>query len=409
MTPLPNTDASVPLRIALLIDADNVHPSFADEMFAVLAELGVVTLRRAYGNFGKPEVQKWHAAMRQHAVAPVHQHDLVAGKNATDIRLAIDAIELVVEKQCDVLAIASSDSDFSPLAIRLRERGVPVIGFAQRGKTAADLAAAFDSFHLLDRQAVVGNVAAPRQAAAAGPGRSVGGDGGRGGGTRARRPRRGAAAQAGVALPANARAPVAAASPAPAPITVAAPVPTSVAMPRPVAAPAARQTTELGPAAPELSAELATEATESTEAVAAPRKRRSTSKRTRALPVDAHVEASASTEASDEPPPPAPTLAPDVASPASRVATQAGRPRDGAGAETSTGPEAHWPAGIAAILAAVPGLQSGEVALNSASESLRRAGILQGRSASPSRLFKKYPEYFELLPPNRPKTVHFIG
>lgn len=310
-------DKAQPLRIALLIDADNVHPTFADEMFAVLGALGVVTLRRAYGNFGKPEVQKWHAAMRQHAVAPVHQHDLVAGKNATDIRLAIDAIELAVEGQVDVLAIASSDSDFSPLAIRLRERGMPVIGFAQRGKTAADLAAAFDTFHLLERSSADGADVKPA--------------------ARARRTRAKpvlTAAAAATLLTAEA------ASPAPAPKA---------------AAPARRTR-------------------------AAPRSRRTSA-------IDA---AEAGAVMADEPvaikaPAPAPAP-PSVAKPAPA-----------------------WPADIAAILAAVPDLRGAGMPLNSASEALRRAGILQGRNASPSRLFKKYPLYFRLHPAGKPETVHFIG
>ncbi len=338
MTSLPNSDGASIVRIALLIDADNLHPSFADEMFAVLGELGVVTLRRAYGNFGKPEVQKWHAAMRQHAVAPVHQHDLVAGKNATDIRLAIDAIELVVEKQCDVLAIASSDSDFSPLAIRLRERGVPVIGFAQRGKTAADLAAAFDSFHLLDRAPS----AAPEAAAP-------------------RRTRKAAtAAVSGVAL-----------------ATVPPPAPAATRSRRGVAKIAA-----------------ATSPVARGELPSAPAGR---------------VAAPSATAGAAPSAPEARVAAPGAG--VARVATPGASVAAQPTAEHSAGAGAvrDWPVEIAAILAAVPELHGAGMALNSASEALRRAGILKGRNASPSRLFKKYPEYFQLRPLNKPETVHFVG
>ncbi len=374
MTSLPNSDGASIVRIALLIDADNLHPSFADEMFAVLGELGVVTLRRAYGNFGKPEVQKWHAAMRQHAVAPVHQHDLVAGKNATDIRLAIDAIELVVEKQCDVLAIASSDSDFSPLAIRLRERGVPVIGFAQRGKTAADLAAAFDSFHLLDRApSAAPEAAAPRRtrkaatAAVSGvalatvppPAPAA---------TRSRR---------GVAKVAAATSPVARGELPPAPAgRVAAPRATAGAAPR----------ASVGGVA----------ATGASEARGA---------------VPARVAAPGASQARVAAPGASEARVAAPSAPQARVATPGASVAAQSTAEHSAGAGAvrDWPAEIAAILAAVPELHGAGMALNSASEALRRAGILKGRNASPSRLFKKYPEYFQLRPLNKPETVHFVG
>ena len=330
-------DKKPPLRIALLIDADNVHPSFADEMFAVLGDLGVITLRRAYGNFGKPEVQKWHAAMRQHAVAPVHQHDLVAGKNATDIRLAIDAIELAVEGQVDVLAIASSDSDFSPLAIRLRERGMPVIGFAQRGKTAADLAAAFDTFHLLERSSAERNSAESSDAKPA---------------TRTRQTRAKPLTGSGRSI-------------ADAPTRVAAAMVEPPAALPPLVQPTAEREAD--------AAEPSSTAAPKRRSRAAPRSRRA------AVADDAEV---ASIETRPVPKTPTPPVA---------------------------RPVPVWPADIAAILAAVPELRAGGMPLNSASEALRRAGILQGRNASPSRLFKKYPLYFQLHPVGKPETVHFIG
>ncbi|GAA4008696.1 NYN domain-containing protein [Sphingomonas humi] len=116
-------------NIALLIDADNASPDHLDEVLLVLGELGGINVRRAYGNWSKPALKGWGQLTTQHSIQPIQQFDVVKGKSATDMRMVIDAMDMLHRDQIDGLGIMSSDSDFLPLAQRIREAGIPVYGF----------------------------------------------------------------------------------------------------------------------------------------------------------------------------------------------------------------------------------------------------------------------------------------
>ena len=122
--------AETPLKnIALLIDADNVSPTGIDPVLTVLAELGQVNIRRAYGNWAKSALAKWDKITHRFGLQPVQQFDLTKGKNATDMAMTIDAVDLLYGGKVDGFGIMSSDSDFTPLVARLRQDGLIVYGF----------------------------------------------------------------------------------------------------------------------------------------------------------------------------------------------------------------------------------------------------------------------------------------
>lgn len=116
-------------NVALLIDADNASPSAVDPVLGVLAELGPVNIRRVYGNWKKPALKSWEAMTLQHAIQPYQQFDITKGKNATDMRMTIDAMDLLFAGRVTGFGLMSSDSDFMPLAQRIRQDGIPVYGF----------------------------------------------------------------------------------------------------------------------------------------------------------------------------------------------------------------------------------------------------------------------------------------
>jgi uncharacterized protein (TIGR00288 family) len=115
--------------IALLIDADNASPNHLDPVLTVLAELGDINVRRAYGNWRKPALKSWADLTLEYAIEPYQQFDIVKGKNATDMRIVIDAMDLMFSGKVAGFGIMSSDSDFMPLAQRIRQDGLPVYGF----------------------------------------------------------------------------------------------------------------------------------------------------------------------------------------------------------------------------------------------------------------------------------------
>ncbi|MEQ7872731.1 NYN domain-containing protein [Sphingomonas sp. ASV193] len=117
------------LNIALLIDADNASPDHLDEVLLVLSELGTINIRRAYGNWSKAALKGWGQLTGQHSIVPVQQFDVVKGKSATDMKMTIEAMDLLYRGHVDGFGIMSSDSDFLPLAQRIREDGLPVYGF----------------------------------------------------------------------------------------------------------------------------------------------------------------------------------------------------------------------------------------------------------------------------------------
>ncbi len=116
-------------NIALLIDADNASHHGIDPVLTVLAELGQVNIRRAYGNWAKPALSNWNKITHRYGISPQQQFDLTKGKNATDMAMSIDAIDLLYAGKVDGFGIMSSDSDFTPLVTRLRQDGLIVYGF----------------------------------------------------------------------------------------------------------------------------------------------------------------------------------------------------------------------------------------------------------------------------------------
>ena len=122
-------------NIALLIDADNTSPKGIDPVLTVMAELGQVNIKRAYGNFAKNNLARWDQITHKYGIRPQQQFDVSKGKNATDMAMTIDAIDLLYQGKVDGFGIMSSDSDFTPLVTRLRQDGLIVYGFGSKEKT----------------------------------------------------------------------------------------------------------------------------------------------------------------------------------------------------------------------------------------------------------------------------------
>ncbi|KQT33006.1 hypothetical protein ASG29_13155 [Sphingomonas sp. Leaf412] len=116
-------------NVALLIDADNASYHAIDPVLTVLAELGTVNVRRVYGNWSKPALTGWRDMSIRHGIEPQQQFDLTKGKNATDMKMTIDAMDLLFRGRVEGFGIMSSDSDFMPVAMRIRQDGLPVYGF----------------------------------------------------------------------------------------------------------------------------------------------------------------------------------------------------------------------------------------------------------------------------------------
>src|SRR6476619_234911 len=116
-------------NVALLIDADNASPDHLDQVLLVLGALGTINIRRAYGNWAKSSLKGWGNLTGVHSIVPMQQFDVVKGKSSTDMRMTIDAMDLLYRGHVDGFGIMSSDSDFLPLAQRIREEGLPVYGF----------------------------------------------------------------------------------------------------------------------------------------------------------------------------------------------------------------------------------------------------------------------------------------
>jgi len=133
------------LRFAVLIDADNVPSGNLREMMEEIAKYGNPTYKRIYGDWTKPHVGRWKEPLLEHAITPIQQYSYTQGKNATDSAMIIDAMDILYSGKVDGFCIISSDSDFTRLALRLREAGMQVIGMGQK-KTPAPFIAACNKF-----------------------------------------------------------------------------------------------------------------------------------------------------------------------------------------------------------------------------------------------------------------------
>lgn len=132
-------------RLAVLIDADNVPYSNIKEMLEEIAKYGTPTFKRIYADWTKPTVSGWKGVLLENAITPVQQYSYTSGKNATDSAMIIDAMDILYSGRVDGFCIVSSDSDFTRLAIRLREAGMKVFGIGQK-KTPVPFISACDKF-----------------------------------------------------------------------------------------------------------------------------------------------------------------------------------------------------------------------------------------------------------------------
>src|SRR5262245_39800612 len=119
-------------RLAVLIDADNASAKIADALFEEIAKIGEASVRRIYGDFSNGRSKGWADILSKHAIIPQQQFAYTTGKNASDITLVIDAMDLLHRGQFNGFCLVSSDSDFTRLAARIREQGVDVYGFGER-------------------------------------------------------------------------------------------------------------------------------------------------------------------------------------------------------------------------------------------------------------------------------------
>jgi hypothetical protein len=120
------------LRLAVLIDADNAQAAVIEGLLAEIARFGEATVRRIYGDFTAPTSSSWKKVLQRYAIKPVQQFAYTTGKNATDSTLIIDAMDLLYTRKFDGFCLITSDSDFTGLAMRLREEGLTVLGFGEK-------------------------------------------------------------------------------------------------------------------------------------------------------------------------------------------------------------------------------------------------------------------------------------
>ena len=137
------------LIVALLIDADNAPAKKIDFIMSELANYGSVMVRKIYGNWKDDRLKSWENVLLDYALAPVQQFDYTKGKNATDMAMTIDVMDLLFLNKVDVFCLVSSDCDFTPLAMRIKASGKQVIGFGEH-KTPKSLVAACSKFLFLD-------------------------------------------------------------------------------------------------------------------------------------------------------------------------------------------------------------------------------------------------------------------
>ncbi|MFZ4105379.1 NYN domain-containing protein [Flavobacterium sp.] len=138
-------DTKFDLKLAVLIDADNVPYANVKEMFEEIAKYGTPTFKRIYADWTKPTVSGWKNVLLENAITPIQQYSYTTGKNASDSALIIDAMDILYTGKVDGFCIVSSDSDFTRLATRLREAGMKVIGIGEK-KTLTPFITACDKF-----------------------------------------------------------------------------------------------------------------------------------------------------------------------------------------------------------------------------------------------------------------------
>lgn len=141
------------LKLAVLIDADNIPYSNIKGMLDEIAKIGIPSIKRIYGDWTKPTVSGWKQPLLEHAITPIQQYSYTSGKNATDSAMIIDAMDILHTNKVDGFCLVSSDSDFTRLAVRLRESGMLVIGIGEK-KTPQPFIVACDKFIYIE---IIGN------------------------------------------------------------------------------------------------------------------------------------------------------------------------------------------------------------------------------------------------------------
>jgi uncharacterized protein (TIGR00288 family) len=133
------------INMAVLIDGDNIPSAYIKEMMEELAKYGNPTIKRIYGDWTRPGLNKWKSLLLENAITPIQQYGYTKGKNATDSAMIIDAMDILYSDKVDGFCLVSSDSDFTRLATRLREAGMQVIGIGEK-KTPNPFIVACDKF-----------------------------------------------------------------------------------------------------------------------------------------------------------------------------------------------------------------------------------------------------------------------
>ncbi len=133
------------VKLAVLIDGDNIPSAFVKEMMEEIAKYGNPTIKRIYGDWTKPHLSKWKSILLENAITPIQQYGYTTGKNATDSAMIIDAMDILYSEKVNGFCLVSSDSDFTRLATRLREAGMTVFGIGEK-KTPDPFIVACDKF-----------------------------------------------------------------------------------------------------------------------------------------------------------------------------------------------------------------------------------------------------------------------
>lgn len=133
------------INLAVLIDGDNIPSAYVKEMMEEIAKYGNPTIKRIYGDWTKPGLNKWKKLLLENAITPIQQYAYTTGKNATDSAMIIDAMDILYSNKVNGFCLVSSDSDFTRLATRLREAGMQVIGIGEK-KTPSPFIVACDRF-----------------------------------------------------------------------------------------------------------------------------------------------------------------------------------------------------------------------------------------------------------------------
>ncbi len=136
-------------KLAVLIDGDNIPSKYIKEMMEEITKYGTPTIKRIYGDWTKPQLAKWKTLLLENAINPIQQYSYTTGKNATDSAMIIDAMDILYSEKVNGFCLVSSDSDFTKLAMRLREAGVVVYGIGEK-KTPEPFIVACDKFIYLE-------------------------------------------------------------------------------------------------------------------------------------------------------------------------------------------------------------------------------------------------------------------